>query len=101
MFGVVKIDIKESLETFIRRILSMLADAGLTTSQLGYGGGAMLAKTADKITLLDVFVAVEESDIFVMHRVLPDQGCFVGRNIQTVLAKTTVRAQHALESELA
>ena len=37
--------------TVIRRILSMLAEAGLTSSQLGYGGGATLAKPANQITL--------------------------------------------------
>jgi DNA-binding IscR family transcriptional regulator len=78
----------------------MLADVGLTTSQLGHGGGAILTKPANKITLLDVFYAVEEPELFVMHRQPPDEDCFVGRNIQAVLAKITTRAQLALEREL-
>jgi Rrf2 family protein len=87
--------------TVIRRILSMLAEAGLTNSQLGYGGGAILAKPSNQITLLDVFQAVEESNIFEMHRTPPDKNCFVGRNIQQVLTNTTTKAQQALETELA
>jgi Rrf2 family protein len=87
--------------TVIRRILSMLAEAGLTSSQLGHGGGAILAKSADQITLLDVFQIVEEPDIFEMHRTPPDKNCFVGCNIQQVLTKSTAKAQQALETELA
>lgn len=86
--------------TVVRRILSMLAEAGLTSSQLGYGGGATLAKPADQITLLDVFQVVEEPNIFEMHRTPPDKNCFVGRNIQEVLTRSTAKAQQALETEL-
>jgi Rrf2 family protein len=87
--------------TVIRRILSMLAEAGLTSSQLGHGGGATLAKSANQITLLDVFRVVEEPNIFEMHRTPPDENCFVGRNVQQVLRKTVTKAQQALEIELA
>lgn len=86
--------------TVIRRILSMLAEAGITSSQLGYGGGAILAKPANQITLLDVFQAVEDPNIFEMHRTPPDKNCFVGRNIQQVLKRSTAKAQQALEAEL-
>lgn len=84
----------------IRRILSTLAEAGITSSQLGYGGGATLAKPANEITLLNVFQVVEEPGIFEMHRTPPDENCFVGRNIQQVLTRTTTKAQQALETEL-
>lgn len=87
--------------TVIRRILSMLAEAELTSSQLGQGGGAILAKPADQITLLDVFQIVEEHNIFEMHRKPPDKNCFVGRNIQQVLTKSIAKAQQALATELA
>jgi Rrf2 family protein len=86
--------------TVIRRILSMLAEAGLTSSQLGYGGGAILAKPANQITLLDVYQIVEDTNIFEMHRTPPDKNCLVGRNIQQVLTKSTAKAQQALETEL-
>lgn len=86
--------------TVIRRILSTLAEAGITSSQLGYGGGATLAKPANQITLLDVFEVVEDPTIFEMHRTPPDENCFVGRNIQQVLSKTTTKAQQALKIEL-
>lgn len=44
---------------FIRRVLGDLARAGLTTARLGQGGGAMLARGPKRISLLDVYRAVE------------------------------------------
>lgn len=85
----------------VRRILSMLAQAGITTSRLGAGGGALLARPASDITLLDVFRAVEEETLFTMHHGQPNPQCPVGRNIQSVLEATTDAAQRALEAELA
>ncbi|MDX2264127.1 MAG: Rrf2 family transcriptional regulator [Hyphomicrobiales bacterium] len=84
----------------IRAILSRLADASLTSAQLGPGGGAFLAKPAEAITLLDVYKAVEDEEFFAMHRGDPDKSCFVGRNIQHVLRQTTHKAEAALENEL-
>ncbi|MFI8748101.1 Rrf2 family transcriptional regulator [Pseudomonas sp. NPDC077186] len=84
----------------IRRILSMLNEAGFTTSQLGQGGGALLAKPADSITLLDIFQAVESVPLFTMHRASPDEGCAVGKYIQPVLQEKIEAAVSALEAEL-
>nr|WP_205192718.1 MULTISPECIES: Rrf2 family transcriptional regulator [Burkholderiaceae] len=85
----------------IRRLLSMLAEAGLTTSQLGAGGGALLARAPGQITLLDVYRAVEEAPLFSLHREAPNPACMVGRNIQGVLHGIVDEAQQAMESALA
>jgi len=85
----------------IRRLLSMLSDAGLTTSQLGAGGGALLAKPAEHICLLDVYRAVEDTEMFTLHRTPPCENCAVGGNIQQAIAPALARAQSALEAELA
>lgn len=84
----------------IRRLLSTLAKAGLTTAQLGIGGGAVLAQAPEIITLLDVYRAAEDTELFAMHRVLPDPSCYVGRNIQPVLQAKFAQAQQALETTL-
>ena len=47
----------------IRRLLSVLNKAGLTTGRLGAGGGATLARPATAITLLDVHRAVGAGEI--------------------------------------
>lgn len=85
----------------VRRLLSMLAKAGLTTSQLGTGGGALLARPAADITLLDVYRAVDEGELFSLHREDPNPACPVGRHIQEALQDTLAAAQRALEAELA
>lgn len=85
----------------VRKLLGMLAKAGLTTSQLGLGGGARLARSPEAITLLDVYRAVDEGALFALHNEQPNPACPVGRNIQTALSGTMTRAQQALENELA
>jgi DNA-binding IscR family transcriptional regulator len=87
--------------TVIRSLLSRLSEAGLTTSQLGTGGGALLAKPPARICLLDVYRAVEDNEIFALHRSPPDPQCPVGRNIQAVLRPVLDSAGKALERELA
>jgi len=86
--------------TVVRRMLSALASSGLTLSQLGNGGGAMLAKPAEKITLLDVYRASGEgSSLFGLHEE-PNIKCLVGRNIQAALTGHFDEATAALEASL-
>lgn len=85
----------------IRGLLSRLGEAGLTRSQLGAGGGAMLAKTAGDIRLLDVYEAVEDTALFSLHRTPPCENCAVGGNILEAIQPTLTRAREALEQELA
>jgi len=96
-------DIASSANTdaaVIRRILSLLNTAGLTRSQLGVGGGALLAKPAEGIRLLDVYKAVEDTEIFVLHREAPCEKCAVGANIHQAIRPTLAKAQGAFENEL-
>jgi DNA-binding IscR family transcriptional regulator len=65
----------------IRGLLSRLSEAKLTTSQLGAGGGALLAKPPGEIKLLDVYRAVEDPELFALHRTPPCESCAVGGNI--------------------
>ena len=85
----------------IRALLSRLNDAGLTRSQLGAGGGALLARPAKHIRLLDVYEAVEETELFSLHRTPPCENCAVGGNILEAMQPTLMRARKALEGELA
>ena len=78
--------------TFIRSLLSRLQKAGLTTSQLGTGGGALLAKPSAKIRLLDVYRAVEDGEVFAFHRQGPNESCVVGKNIQQAIQSRQITA---------
>ena len=85
----------------IRRILGQLKKAGLVEIRAA-AGGTYLRRAPATITLLDVYQAVEvvEGRLFSMHEG-PNIKCPVGRNIQGALDETLVRAQVALEKELA
>ena len=85
----------------IRRLLTMLANAGLTVSQLGAGGGALLAREPGSITLLEVYRAVDDAQLFAMHREEPNPACMVGRHIQHTLRGVIDDAQRAMEASLA
>ncbi|SDC40559.1 Rrf2 family transcriptional regulator [Paraburkholderia lycopersici] len=85
----------------IRRLLSMLANAGLTTAQLGAGGGALLAREPQAITLLDIYRAVDDTQLFAMHREEPNPACMVGRHIQQTLRGVIDDAQRAMQASLA
>jgi len=86
--------------SLVRRLMGMLARAGLTTSRFGAGGGALLARPADGITLGDVYRAVDAGELFGMHREEPNPACPVGRNIQSLLETRICAAERALQAEL-
>lgn len=85
----------------IRRILCALARAQLVTSQTGAAGGSKLARQPGRITLLEVYEAIEAGDIFSLHRQPPNRRCFVGMNIETVLGGVLAEVGTAVESVLA
>lgn len=85
----------------IRGLLSRLSEAGLTRSQLGAGGGALLAKPASEIRLLDVYEAVEDTELFALHRLPPCENCAVGAHILGAMQPVLAQAQTALEDSLA
>ncbi|MCA9671363.1 MAG: Rrf2 family transcriptional regulator [Myxococcales bacterium] len=84
----------------IRRILSMLAKHGLVRSRLGAGGGALLARTADEITLAEVYRAVETGELICTHRCEPSSKCVVGARILDVLEPIRQRAESAMFTQL-
>ncbi|WP_223067922.1 Rrf2 family transcriptional regulator [Paenibacillus caui] len=86
----------------IRRIMSMLKNAGFIQVRRGTGG-ASLIRPIDEITLLDIYQAVDvvdEGELFQIHE-NPNPDCPVGANIQFVLEIILIEAQEAMESVLA
>ncbi|WP_434525106.1 Rrf2 family transcriptional regulator [Photorhabdus asymbiotica] len=87
--------------TVVRRLLGALADAGLTYSQMGQGGGALLARPPEQISLLDIYRAVEDPLYFTLHRSKPNPKCYIGHNITPVLENEFLRITCVLETALA
>ena len=84
----------------IRRILRALSRARLVTSQTGAAGGSKLALSPARITLLDVYEAIEAGEIFSLHRQPPSRQCFVGMNIETVLGGVLEEVSASVERVL-
>jgi Rrf2 family protein len=86
--------------SFVRRLLSMLARAGLVGSAPGVAG-PRLARPAGKITLLDIYRAVDMED---EHRLAihddPNPRCTVGRHIEGALDAVIAPAEQAFETQL-
>ena len=86
---------------FIRRILSDLSRAGLTTSQLGKGGGALLARGPKKISMLDVYQAVEREGIVALRKARARQSSdSVSSSLEPVLRNIAGDAEAAFFAAL-
>ncbi|MFZ6646739.1 Rrf2 family transcriptional regulator [Undibacterium sp. TJN25] len=85
----------------IRRILGMLNKAGLTTASMGSTGGAMLARPAAQVSLLEIYRAVDEPGVLALHANMPNPDCEVGRCITGVLKGVIAKAENAMEAVIA
>jgi DNA-binding IscR family transcriptional regulator len=85
----------------IRKIMGLLREAGFIEVAAGTGGIRLLKKPA-KITLCDIFHAVEPitgGSLFRIHAAEPN--CPVGGKIEPLLGGYLAGAQEALEKSLA
>jgi len=85
----------------VRALLLRLASAGLTRSQLGNRGGAMLARRSAEIRLVDVYQAVEDRNFFAFHRQPPEGDGLIDRHITASLESMLTPVREALEDKLA
>ena len=84
----------------IRRLLGALLKARLVTAQKGATGGFALAKTPEKISLRDVYRAVNPSPNYGLKHFAPNHDCPVGAKISAILNGAFAKAQSAMETEL-
>lgn len=84
----------------VRRLLGALTKAGLTSSQLGKGGGSMLARGPKKITLADIYRAVETPGLVAMPRATPNPSCPVSGAVGPVLDQVGHVAEAAFMAAL-
>jgi Rrf2 family protein len=86
----------------IRRVLGLLTKAGLVRSTEGAGGGTTLARSPGKITLAEIFKAVEDQgEIFGSPRSQPNPRCAVGRCVQTITKQQYIRTfERSMQREM-
>ena len=85
----------------IRRLLLALQRAKLVETRKGAGFGSRLGRSPARITLANVYAAVEEEEPFTLPPKEPNQACPVGQCIQESLQKVFAAAGSAMERELA
>ena len=84
----------------IRRILGDLQRAGLVQSCAGKSGGASLAKKPQQISLLDIFLAVDDGHLFAFNPNSPNKECPLSCAMKSVLAPIFNSAEGALHRDL-
>ncbi|CAN5676195.1 Rrf2 family transcriptional regulator [soil metagenome] len=85
---------------FVKRILSKISKASLIKTYSGKSGGCELAKSADKITLFDIYSAVDAPKTFAIHNYSINRSCEISSNIKEVMGDVAQGAQKAFEKEL-
>jgi Rrf2 family protein len=85
----------------IRRLMSELEKSSIVKSTAGRTGGFELARPAGGITLADVYGAVEDENIFRMHKTDPHAECPIAMQLKSVLSKPLKAAEDALTNALA
>jgi Rrf2 family protein len=85
----------------IRRLMSDLERAKLVSSTAGRSGGFLLGRTPERISLADIYNAVEGGKIFKMHKPDPHSKCPIAVMIGNIIAKPLHDAETALEKSLA
>jgi Rrf2 family protein len=86
--------------SFVRRILAKLSKAGLVKTATGKGGSCWLARPARRISLLDIYRAVESPKAFAIHQYPPEKQCPVSRGIKPALNRVLAETQQAIEGSL-
>jgi Rrf2 family protein len=96
-------DLASSVNTspsFVRRVLAKLSKAGLVETATGKAGACWLAKDAKKISLLDIYKAVDAPRAIAIHSYKEQKGCPVSCQIKTALEHALGKTQRALEASL-
>ncbi len=85
----------------IRRLLLLLQAAGFIETRKGAGAGSRLSRAPGRVTLAEIYQAVETEEPFASHSKQPNKACPVGNCIQAALEKIFAAAEAALQQELA
>ncbi len=87
--------------SFVRQILSKLSKHGLVVATQGKNGSCVLARDPSKITLLEIYRAIDPPAAFAIHSYPVQRGCQVSSNIKGCMMKVLSDGQHVFERSLA
>jgi DNA-binding IscR family transcriptional regulator len=84
----------------VRRTMAGLRDQGLVRSEKGHGGGWVLARPLDGITLLDIYRALGEPQLFAIGLSADNPDCLVEQAVNDSLGDALEQARTALLTRL-
>ncbi len=87
--------------SFLRRTLAKLSKAGLIQTTTGKSGTCRLARNPKRISLLEIYKAVDAPPAFAIHHYEAQEKCYVSCNIKGALEYALSKPQEALEASLA
>lgn len=85
----------------VRRTMAGLREAGLVTSARGHGGGWIMARDLESITLLEVHTALGGSALLAPPTLSDNAGCLVEAAVKDALAGAHAAANALLAERLA
>ncbi len=85
----------------VRLVLSKLAKAGLVKTTRGRGGSSELARSAVRISMLDIYRATSAPQVFAVHAHPVRKTCVVSTHHKKTMAGVLKDCQSAFEASLA
>lgn len=80
----------------VRRLMAGLRERGLVRSEKGHGGGWIIARELDRITLRDIYEALGEPEILAMGNRTEAPGCLVEQAVNAALGSAFDEAEALL-----
>ncbi|MNX71472.1 putative HTH-type transcriptional regulator YwnA [compost metagenome] len=84
----------------VRRTLAGLRERGLVSAEKGHGGGWVIARALDDITLYDVYEALGEPELFALGHRSEDSQCLVEQAVNASLDQTFAEAKAIVLTQL-
>lgn len=84
----------------VRRTLAGLRERGLVSSEKGHGGGWLVTRSLDAITLYDVYQALGEPELFAIGHRNERSACRVETAVNESLDQTLMEAEALVHARL-
>ena len=85
----------------VRRTMAGLREQGYVRSEKGHGGGWALARPLSNITLLDIYRALGEPELFALGLTDDDPQCLVEQAVNQAVSETLQAAQRLVSERFA
>ena len=85
----------------VRRLMALLSEAGLITSRKGRDGGVWLAQSPDKMTLADIYKAVELPEMISEFHKPALKACAVSCSMKKIVSQVSDTLEKDVRKSLA